>query len=190
MSSNLEAPEVLVLLSGGMDSAACVDFFCELGRHQMALFIDYQQPAALQESTAAAAIAEYYGIPLAKLRLDGSIRKTEGLISARNAFLLATAMLERPASVTGIAIGVHSGTAYADCSPAFIAATQKVFSFYSDGRVQVVAPFIGWSKAEIWAYCRSRSVPVELSYSCEAGGIKPCGRCLSCLDREALNARP
>jgi 7-cyano-7-deazaguanine synthase in queuosine biosynthesis len=38
--------EVLVLLSGGIDSAACLDFYKELGRPPCALFVDYGHPAA------------------------------------------------------------------------------------------------------------------------------------------------
>lgn len=40
--------EVLVLLSGGIDSTACLDFYLQLGRPSCALFVDYGQPAAVR----------------------------------------------------------------------------------------------------------------------------------------------
>jgi len=33
--------EVLVLLSGGIDSAACIDFYRDFGRPPFGLFVDY-----------------------------------------------------------------------------------------------------------------------------------------------------
>jgi 7-cyano-7-deazaguanine synthase len=45
------------------------------------------------------------------------------------------------------------------------------------------APFATWTKQDIIAYCRTRNVPVHLTYSCERGTEPPCGTCLSCKDR-------
>jgi 7-cyano-7-deazaguanine synthase len=182
-------PEVMVLLSGGIDSTACLDFYVEIGRPPCGLFIDYGQPAAAQEIRSARAVARHYSIPLLHLKLQGQMPKTVGLIPGRNCFLISTALMEHPPSVSVIAIGIHSGTGYADCSESFLARMQAAIDLLEPPRVYLAAPFITWMKAEIYAYCYQRRVPIDLTYSCEQGGPHPCGQCLSCKDREMLHAR-
>jgi 7-cyano-7-deazaguanine synthase len=73
-------PEVLVLLSGGIDSTACLDFYLQLGRPSCALFIDYGQPAATREWQAACDVANFYNVPVFSLQWDGAKPKDAGLI--------------------------------------------------------------------------------------------------------------
>src|SRR4051812_14778359 len=113
-------PEVLVLLSGGVDSAATVAFYVAFGRRPAGLFVDYEQPARHEEERAAAAVAAHFGIELSVARWSGPATKGVGLIRGRNLFLLAAALLERPSSVSVLALGLHAGTEYADCSPLFV----------------------------------------------------------------------
>ena len=103
-------------------------------------------------------------------------------------FLVSTALLEAPNSVTAIATGLHAGTEYQDSSQEFINRMDEIVKDTTDGRVGIVSPFIKWSKADIFEYACQNSVPIELTYSCEKGAAQPCGDCLSCQDREALNA--
>ena len=180
--------EVLVLLSGGLDSAACLDFYMDFGRPTCGLFIDYQQPAANSESCSAKAIADYYGVFLYTAKWKGQSKKQLGIIAARNAFLLTAALMERPEQVTTIVLGIHAGTQYADCSPRFISRMQSIFDIYSQGTVHIATPFADWTKADIWAYALSKNLPVDLTYSCEAGLSHPCEKCLSCLDRIGFEA--
>jgi 7-cyano-7-deazaguanine synthase len=180
-------PEVLVLLSGGIDSAACLDFYLDLGRAPCALFVDHGQPAATHEERAARAMASHYGVPIACLKLKGARPKSSGLISGRNAFLMIAALMERPPSVSVIATGIHAGTGYSDCSKDFVARMQALLDVYAEG-VQVAAPFLDWAKPDVIEYCFLRGVPIDLTYSCERGLVPPCGSCLSCMDREALDA--
>lgn len=182
----LEA-DALVLLSGGIDSAACLDFYRDLGRDPCALFVGYGQPAESSEERAARAVAAHYDVPISCPRWIGVKRKSSGLILGRNAFLVTIALMEKSPSVSMIAAGIHAGTGYADCSANFVDGMQAVLDMYSDS-VQFAAPFLDWSKAEVFEYCLRREVPLELTYSCEAGSSPPCGRCLSCMDREALDA--
>lgn len=182
-----EDPEVLVLLSGGADSSACVQFFLEIGRPTAALFLDYQQAALKQEAQAARRIAEHYGIPFSCARWSGNRTKGAGVIPGRNAFLLAAGAMELPPSVNAVAIGIHAGTDYSDCSSTFVDRMQAIYDLYYSGRVKIVAPFLDWAKNEIWAYAYSAGVPLSLTYSCEAGGQPPCMRCESCRDRELLD---
>ncbi len=184
MDSN-HISDAMVLLSGGVDSAACLAFLLEQGPAE-AMFIDYGQAAAAKEVASATAVALHYGVELRTIRCVGATPKQAGLITGRNAFLIFTALLESNRSL--LATGIHAGTRYWDCGPTFVKTIQSVCDGYADGRVRIFAPFVEWTKRQIWDYCISHDVPVDLTYSCEAAGAVPCGSCESCRDREGLRA--
>jgi 7-cyano-7-deazaguanine synthase len=182
-------PLVLVLLSGGIDSTACLEFYSDQQVRIGAAFVDYGQAAAAKEAIAAEAVASHYRVPLARFSWRGPTVKGQGLIAARNALLLVGALMETEETPATISLGIHYGTDYSDCSPAFLDAMQRLFDVYHAGRVHVAAPFLNWSKREIWDFCRQRQFPFQLTYSCELADSEPCGRCRSCRDVEALHAR-
>jgi len=178
---------VTVLSSGGLDSTACIAFFARQGIPLVSLFVDYGQSAVDAERRAALAIADHYRLRLHQTRWSGGVHKRSGFIRGRNAFLLLAALMEMGGKSGTIAIGLHAGTPYYDCSSPFVAAIQVVFDGYADGAVRVSAPFLTWTKKQIWDFCRQEQVPIGLTYSCDDGPV-PCGRCLSCQDLEALRA--
>lgn len=179
---------VSILLSGGIDSAACVAFYLEQNFGVHGVFVDYGQVAAERELGAAKAVAMHYHIRIDRLAWTGLHTKKGGLIVGRNAFFLVGALMELPNSTGIVAIGIHSGTEYVDCDPIFVRRMQSMFDAYTNGRAQIGAPFLKWTKRDIWTFCRSHEVPVELTYSCELGLDQPCGKCLSCRDLELLHA--
>jgi len=177
-----------VLLSGGIDSSACVSFYMDQGFSTEGVFIDYGQIALPREIRAAESIAEHYRIPLNKFKWSGGQQKKSGFICGRNAFLLFSSLMELPQETGILAIGIHSGTTYQDCSMSFVRKMQGLFDAYTHGRVQIGTPFLKWLKGDIWHYSKSRGVPLTLTYSCERGEDQPCGHCLSCRDLEILYA--
>lgn len=179
---------VLVLLSGGIDSSACISFYLKQNFKVSALNIDYGHLSKEQETRAASDIASYYHIPLRFAKYDGRTFQHNGLINGRNAFFLMAALLEFDHRSGIIAIGVHSGTHYIDCSELFIRNMQRLFDLYNDGRIIVGVPFLNWDKRQIWDYCTIERIPIHLTYSCELGRKQPCGICRSCKDLEALDA--
>lgn len=180
--------ECVVLLSGGLDSAACAHFLLQKFAVR-AIHLAYGQPAEIQERAAAFAITKHYGIPLSLVRLGGCRPKASGEILGRNAFLLFAALTEISSSQGAIAIGIHSGSPYFDCSHRFVESIQSLVDGYCDGRTRILAPFVDWTKDTIWDYCLANDVPIDLTYSCEEGLGQPCGECHSCRDREALSVR-
>jgi 7-cyano-7-deazaguanine synthase len=180
-------PEVLILLSGGVDSMACIHFYINIGKLPCALFIDYGQPASSKELECAKLISKHYGIKLFTASWKPVIDKKPGYIQARNAFLLIAALMEKPKSVSSVAIGLHSGTSYSDCQLKFILKMQKIYDLYCHKRIHISCPFMDFKKGDIYSYCFKYNLPISLTHSCEAGS-KPCGKCLSCKDRELLNA--
>lgn len=169
---------------------ACIHFYKETNADVEGLFIDYGQKAAIREDEAASNIASYFNIQLFKICLNGllpSIYKS-GFIQGRNMALLIIGLMYSHVETGSIAIGIHSGTDYSDCTPEFERLSQKIFDLYTGGKFSVGAPFISWSKADIWKYCGIHKLPMDMTYSCELGLNQPCGICKSCKDRTVFNA--
>lgn len=179
---------VTVMLSGGIDSTACVQFYLSQKANVSALFIDYGQPAAQQERIAASKVAKHYDVSLEKLKISGLKNRQVGYIIGRNALLLDIALVATGTLSSVVAIGVHSGTDYPDCSEHFVATLQASYDLYANGQVVVAAPFLQWSKRDVWDYFVLKKIPFELTYSCELGRKQPCGACPSCLALETLHA--
>lgn len=182
------AHRVLVLLSGGIDSSTCIAFYHEQGLTVKALFVDYGQPGARLERVAATAISRHYGIELHEANVRGVAGTPEGFVPGRNVLLVAAALSTVVPDSGLIALGIHAGTPYPDCKPGFLTACQGLADVYHGGAVRVAAPFVEWSKADILTAARNLKVPLQRTYSCEAGKAVACGVCLSCLDRARMLA--
>ncbi|MCG8557395.1 MAG: 7-cyano-7-deazaguanine synthase [Proteobacteria bacterium] len=176
----------VVLLSGGLDSAACLHLLRSQGTNTLALHISHGQPSEEFEAAAARRVADHYGVSLDTLAVAGGSGFEAGEISGRNAFFALAALMYRPFEAGVIAIGIHGGTPYKDCSSTFVEGAQRMFDLYTDGRVRLAAPFLEWSKAQVLDYCRTAEVPVDATYSCEHGTNPVCGNCLSCKDRQVM----
>jgi 7-cyano-7-deazaguanine synthase len=180
--------ETTVLFSGGVDSAACAHYLQKRGNRIRALFVDYGQKAAPFEHAAAQQLSAFLHVGLSVIRVVTERSFGGGEITGRNAFLVFASILDdSPPQCQLIALGLHAGTPYYDCSPAFLEATNRLVAEYTDGRTRVIAPFIDWTKRDIFDYALRSDLPLDLAYSCEAGGSVPCGSCLSCRDREMLS---
>lgn len=73
---------------------------------------------------------------------------------------------------------------YPDCTPDFYKAAAQALNHgtkkgVTDG-IEVLAPLMYLSKTDIVRLADSLKVPFELTWSCYAGGDKPCGKCDSC----------
>ena len=163
-------------------------FYLRAGFRADCLHVSFGQPASVPERTAAQRIARHFDVPLKVVRWSGPTDFTTGEIVGRNAFLYFAMLMETAGESGVLAMGIHDGTPYFDCSPAFLSAMQVLIDGYCDGRVRLAAPFVAWSKQQVFAYCKSEEVPVDLTYSCETGTTPPCGQCLSCRDRVSLYA--
>jgi 7-cyano-7-deazaguanine synthase in queuosine biosynthesis len=173
--------EDLVLFSGGIDSSVVA---LMLNDHQPELlFVDYGQPARCAERHSARALSELWGLTLSEVSVLG-IGVDSGEIPGRNALLIQVAVAHRPA-VRRVHIGIHTGTAYRDCSPAFVEVMQTCLDFHTDGRLRLSAPLISFSKDEVVTLGRSLDLPFGVTHSCETAD-EPCGACPTCRDLEAL----
>src|SRR5579871_5179957 len=121
-----------ILLSGGIDSAACA--LRLRGRSVSATFIDYGQAAAAQERRAAKRVARFFGVPLTICEAHGPAKLRAGELRARNMFLIAAVLLLGNCKPGVLTIGIHAGTAYYDCSPAFYEIASRFVAEQTSGR--------------------------------------------------------
>ncbi len=178
--------EATVLLSGGIDSAACARLLSAQRYHVRGIFVDYGQAAAQEERQAVTRLQDFLGIKVCLIEAKSVNRFGAGELIGRNAFLISTAIFLGQAHQGLVAIGVHGGTPYYDCSPSFIAQVNRLAQEHTGGRLTVIAPFLDWNKGQIVAYFRDSGLPISATYSCESGTIPPCGWCASCRDRRAV----
>jgi 7-cyano-7-deazaguanine synthase len=180
-------PRAVVLMSGGVDSTACAHFL--LRDHLVTgLFVDYEQAARHLEWQALQRVAGVLNIALSRTTLRMHRPFGAGEIPGRNGLLTMLALAAGGYDSGLIVMGLHAGTLYYDCSPAFADRLDIIVNEYSKGRTRFLAPFLRWTKNDIYAYCRTANLDLSMTYSCEAGTIPPCGECLSCLDRARLDA--
>lgn len=176
-----------VLMSGGIDSAACAAFLISRGLGVSAVFVDHGQAAVEYERVAVRSLAVALEIEVQELALTGAAPFGAGELVGRNAFLVFSALLATRARSSRIALGLHAGTPYYDCSPTFVDTINRAVAEHTDNAVQVIAPFIEWTKRDVYDYFIQQGLPIELTYSCEFGGVPACGVCASCLDRRAMH---
>lgn len=173
---------VTVLASGGLDSTVCLAYYRAREDDVQALWVDYGQPAARAEAAAVARIAAHYAVPLLELRVAGIPWQGTGEpreYPARNLTLAALALNTHPGPGL-IALGIHAGSPFEDCTESFVAQLDSLVSLLSRGRVRVDCPFVAWSKFDVARWGWSAGVPFHLTYSCERGTTPPCQECLKC----------
>jgi 7-cyano-7-deazaguanine synthase len=176
----------VALLSGGVDSATTIALLTHEGWDVEAIFVDYGQPPLAHERAASRIIADHYGLNWSELAVCGLPSVPPGEIPGRNDLLIAVACALRASSV---AIGVHAGTVYPDCSQTHADTWQRLLDLQSGGTRRLLTPLIDLSKREVVTLGAEFDVPFHLTWSCEAAD-GPCYECPSCLDRHHAGPRP
>ena len=107
-------------------------------------------------------------------------------------FLASAASIALSNGCQVIYYGAHSddaaGNAYPDCSSAFHQAMHDALWEGSGQQLELKAPFVNWTKAEVVKKGLVLHVPYALTWSCYEGGEEPCGVCGTCRDRAAAFA--
>lgn len=122
--------------------------------------------------------------PLEKIT-DGHIPST--YVAGRNLLFLSLAgSLADSIGADAIIAGPNAidFSGYPDCTPDFYTAAARALSLGTKMGVteglEVLAPLMHLSKTQIVQLAASLHVPFEWTWSCYAGGEKPCGHCDSC----------
>lgn len=195
----------VVLLSGGLDSAVVLYLAKRQGYKCQALIFDYGQRHK-QEVACAVKIAKASGCVYRILKfkfpwkgsalLDKKIKIPEEIASGipltyvpgRNIIFLSFALsLAEVIKASAIFIGAHAQdySGYPDCRAEFFRAFVKMakVGIAAKHRIQIVAPLLNKSKAQIISLGHKLGVPFSLTWSCYRAGIRPCGKCDSCYYR-------
>jgi 7-cyano-7-deazaguanine synthase len=112
-------------------------------------------------------------------------------VPARNSIFLAVALgVAEARQLDSVWIGVNAidYSGYPDCRPEFIEAFRAVAATgqkrgVEGNPIQIAAPLIELTKAEIVRLGQELDAPLHLTWSCYRGGDRPCGTCDACLLR-------
>ena len=204
--------KVIVLLSGGLDSATTLYYAKAKGFKVFGLIFDYGQrhkkeiQCALKIAKAARCPYQVVKISLpwkGSALLDKKIKvprlrrlDNAGIpptyVAARNViFLSFAASYAEAVGAQKIFIGANAVdySGYPDCRPDFFAAFQKVLkkglkTGVEGHTISVETPLISLTKAQIVRLGAKLKVPYGLTWSCYTGLRHTCGQCDSCRLRE------
>jgi len=188
--------KVVVLVSGGMDSAVTLARDLRAHDYVYAVNVDYGQ-INRKELEAAEQLCKYYDVPLTKFTLTPTFRSALTGLPAVETKLPATWVPNRNAILLSIAVAhavsvgaqyVHFGanivdySGYPDCRPEFVRAFNKMIekSLGDEFSITVSAPLIFFSKAEIVELGEMLKVPWAFTWSCYSDQSVPCGKCNAC----------
>ena len=110
-------------------------------------------------------------------------------LPGRNVLLAAKAAVWcRLREVETLAFGILKGNPFPDSTPEFFRGLEATVNLAMSGRLRIIRPYAGLSKAEVLA--RGVELPLELTFSClNPVGETHCGACNKCAERRAAFAR-
>ena len=185
MSPETYLPEVTICYGGGIDSTSLIQYYMNEGFAVKGIHFNYGQPSYPGEHKAAQKIAQHYNIGIAFAKIQPVIdSQSRNGYFGRNLLFVLCAINYFQLHSGVIALGIHAGTEYYDCTSQFTKHLQLILDGYSGGTIQLDTPFVDFTKSDILTYCKRWEVPISVTYSCEHNSMEPCGRCLSCLDRK------
>lgn len=199
----------VLILSGGVDSTTLLYKLLDDGYEVEALTFNYAQRHK-KEIDCAAAIARKLSIvhkvidlsSLSSLLGDSALlggkdvpschyteesaKKT--VVPNRNMIMLSVAAGYAEAhEIPEIFYAAHKNdsTIYPDCRPEFVRALRPAIRLGTAWHpVELQAPFVDITKAEIVRMGIDLQVPYEMTWSCYKGEEKPCRTCPTCVERE------
>lgn len=200
--------DALLILSGGMDSTTMLHEY----KDSIALAVNFSYGANHNrlEAECARRQCEIVGIELIEIDLafmgryfessllQGADAIPEGdyaeanmtstVVPFRNGIMLSIAAgLAESRGLKAVMIANHGGdhAIYPDCRPGFITAMNAAIQAGTYLPVELRAPYTHLTKTEIARRGLNLGVDYSLTYSCYKGTNPPCGRCATCLERQA-----
>lgn len=187
----------LVLLSGGIDSAAALAWTKQNYPEIIAItFQYYLRP--FRERLAVFRLLEIFRAPLIEVPTEFLREATdlnqplnsnvpEGYIPNRNMIFYSIACYYAESQACDTIVGGHIGID----SEAFPDASGDFFQRFSDlanyalltRKIKIELPFAKNTKAEVIKNAIAWDVPLESTWSCYWDRTQPCGKCISCIER-------
>ncbi len=205
--------KAVVLLSGGLDSSTALAIAIKNGYSVFPITFRYGQRHSRELESAiniskyygldlkiidisldrigGSALTGGYEVPERKdlSDLENGIPVT--YVPARNTIFLSIALsYAESIGAEKIFIGINAidYSGYPDCRPEYVEEFNRLSRLATkvgvEGKpIEVIAPLLHMTKAEIIKKGKELGVPYELTWSCYRGGEKACGKCDSCLLR-------
>ncbi len=210
MEDNKMNHKVLVVLSGGMDSATALGLMVATrgAQYVQTITFNYNSKHNAQENVSAKMLAMHYRVPneLVNLPFINELFKSDLLAAGgeipeghyeeqsmkrtvvpfRNGIMLSIAAgFAESNGCREIVLGNHAGdhAVYPDCRSEFTTAMASAIALGTSEKIALVAPFVDRSKEYIVRLGRSLDVPYHLTWSCYKGRDHHCGRCGTCVER-------
>lgn len=200
--------KVVVILSGGMDSATLLARELHVGHTVAALSVNYGQRHS-RELGAAVRLCHHYNIPHTIVDMTGlsgvmrgssqtdpSVAVPEGhyaepsmkqtVVPNRNMLLIATAAAHCISiGYDEVVYGAHAGdhAIYPDCRPEFVSQMERALRWCHYTPVRLRAPFLAMDKGDIATLGQQLGVPYQYTWTCYKGGDEACGACGACRER-------
>ncbi|MBL1150314.1 MAG: 7-cyano-7-deazaguanine synthase [Armatimonadetes bacterium] len=188
---------IVTLVSGGCDSTLMSLMAQEEEVELFPLFVDYGQLGAAKEWDACKRLHEKHGLPsVTRMDLSGfgktipsgitdsRLRINEdAFLPGRNLlFLLAGAAHAFKVQANGVAIGLLDPAQhlFPDQTREFITASEAIIETAMGRHIRILTPLIEFSKSDVLAMAKVREL--NDTYSCHAGGDRPCGVCVACME--------
>ena len=201
--------KALVLFSGGLDSTVLATQMKQETTETRLLSIDYGQRHA-KELDHSQKVADHLGLAHEILKLpqlgqilggssltDKSITLPEGhyaeesmkstVVPNRNMILLALAGGHALSiGFDTIDYAAHAGdhTIYPDCRPEFADAMNKALGLADWNDLNLHRPYVEMTKSDLVSLGEELNAPLQLTWSCYAGGEIHCGKCGTCVERK------
>lgn len=199
---------VLVLCSGGMDSVTALYWAARTHTVAAAVSFDYGAKHNARELPFAVEHAARLGVRHETIALDfvnrlfaSDLLKSGGdipeghyeaenmkqtVVPFRNAILLSIACgFGESIGAEGLVIAAHGGdhAIYPDCREDFMRAMGDAMRLGTYAQVQLLRPFIAYTKGQIAAEGARLGVDFARTWSCYKGGAVHCGKCGTCVER-------
>lgn len=200
--------KVVVLVSGGMDSVSAL-YHAYADHHVIGgLSFDYGSKHNHKEIPFAVLHCQKFGIPHRVIKLDfvGQFFKSDLLQSGgtvpdghyeeqtmkktvvpfRNGIMLSIAGgFAESIEAQGLVIAAHAGdhAIYPDCREDFMKSMADAVRLGTYAHIEILRPFIRFTKAEIARRGHDLGVDFSKTWSCYKGGEIHCGTCGTCVER-------
>ncbi|HXG74086.1 MAG TPA: 7-cyano-7-deazaguanine synthase [Candidatus Nitrosotenuis sp.] len=189
--------KVVCLASGGIDSSVLMLMLKQMEHEVLPIHINYGQKAAEMERNAFYKVCEFLRIKPEIIDITDIGKISVGLTNpnlthndnplfpARNLLLLTVAASYAIAkSVKVISIGSLANSIFPDQTKEFVKNAESTLGVATQEQIKILTPLIDLNKREVVELARKYDFPLGITYSCHLGLPSPCGKCMSCKERE------
>ncbi len=198
--------KVILLLSGGIDSATALFWALNKGYDIIALSMNYKWRSK-KEIEATKKLVELTGVPLVEvsvpyimsavdLRFEGypipsAENAPEGFIPLKNLIFYSNAAYFAEVYGSNIIIGGHIQddiNRFSDVGLSFFESLEKIIKISNHNKdlqaIKFIMPLSNKTKVEVFELASKLNVPIDVTWSCYGDFEEPCGKCSSCVSRQ------